>query len=79
MTFVERAGRRPVLANLADLLAGSGRLVVGFGADRGYDFDEFDDDAASAGLLFDLRLATWDLRPWTPASDFLVAVLRRNG
>lgn len=76
LTFVEVSSRRAVLANLAGLLAPEGRLVVGFGAGRGYAFDEFDADAAGAGLTFDLRLATWDLRPWTPASDFLVAVLR---
>ena len=79
MTFVETATRRPVLANLAGMLAADGRLVVGFGAVRGYDFEDFDADATSAGLRFDLRLATWDLRPWTPESDFLVAVLRSAG
>ncbi len=79
VTFVEPASRRPVLANLARMLADDGRLVVGFGAGRGYGFDEFDADARSAGLVPDLWLATWDLRPWTPDSDFLVAVLRRGG
>ena len=79
MTFVETATRRPVLANLAGMLAADGRLVVGFGAGRGYEFDDFDADATSAGLHFDLRLGTWDLRPWTPESDFLVAVLRGEG
>lgn len=78
LTFVEATSRRPVLANLAGLLASDGRLVVGFGVGRGYPFDEFETDATSAGLRFDLRLATWDLRPWTPASDFLVSVLRAD-
>ena len=76
LTFVEVSSRRAVLANLAGLLAPEGRLVVGFGAERGYPFDEFEADATAADLRFDLRLATWDLRPWTPASDFLVAALR---
>jgi SAM-dependent methyltransferase len=75
MTFVEPASRRPVLANLAGMLADDGRLVIGFGLGRGYGFDEFDDDVASAGLRFDVRLATWDVRPWTRESDFLVAVV----
>jgi SAM-dependent methyltransferase len=79
MAFVDPAGRRPVLANLARMLADDGRLVVGFGAGRGYEFDAFADDAEAVGLHFDLRLATWDLRPWTAESDFLVAVLRRQG
>lgn len=79
MTFVEASSRRAVLTNLARMLAHDGRLVVGFGAGRAYEFDDFSADATSAGLRFDLRLATWDLRPWTPASDFLVAVLRPEG
>jgi len=78
MTFVEPASRRPILANLAGMLAEDGRLVIGFGAGRAYAFDVFEADARSAGLQFDLRLATWDLRPWTAESDFLVAVLRRE-
>jgi len=79
VTFVEAASRPSVLANLARMLAPDGRLVIGFGAERGYTFDAFSADATAGGLTFDLRLATWDLRPWTPASDFLVAVLRRTG
>jgi hypothetical protein len=64
-----------VLARLAAHLAPDGRLVVGFGAERGYPFDEFFADAHAAGLRDDLALATWDLRPFTASSDFLVAVL----
>jgi len=75
MTFLDPATRGTVVQRLAEHLAPDGRLVVGFGAGRGYGFDEFADDAAEAGLAFDLRLATWDLRPFTPSSDFLVAVL----
>ena len=78
MTFVEVADRRAVVTNLAHMLTNGGRLVIGFGAHRGYRFDDFEADAESAGLAFDLRLATWDLRPWTPQSDFLVAVLRHR-
>jgi hypothetical protein len=49
--------------------------VVGFGAGRGYPFDDFLADAAAAGLATDLLLSTWDVRPFTPDADFLVAVL----
>jgi SAM-dependent methyltransferase len=77
MTFVALDDRRAVLTNLAAMLGEDRRLVVGFGAGRGYAFADFTADAASAGLRFDLRLATWDLRPWTTESDFLVAVLLR--
>ena len=75
MTFVEKQTRRAVLRNLARMLVSDGRLVIGFGTGRGYDFDDFATDATSVDLHFDLRLATWDLRPWTPQSDFLVALL----
>lgn len=77
MTFLDPATRRAALERMARHLAPGGRLVVGFGRDRGYDFDEFFAHAAAAGLGDELRLATWDLRPFTPASDFLVAVLSR--
>lgn len=79
ITFVEEVSRRAVLANLATMLASDGRLVVGFGAGRGYSFDEFAADALSAGLQIDLRLATWDLRAWTSDSDFMVAILTGAG
>lgn len=75
MGFLDPATHRAVLARLADHLAPDGRLVAGFGADRGYPFDEFLDDAGAVGLHADVLLSTWDLRPFDPASDFLVAVL----
>ena len=76
MTFLDPATRRTVLSRLSAHLAPDGRVVVGFGAERGYGFDDFFDDAASVGLRDDLRLSTWDLRPFDKASStFLVAVL----
>jgi hypothetical protein len=54
----------------------AGRAAIGFGAGRGYAFDEFLADAATAGWAPDLLLSTWDLRPFGPDADFLVAVLR---
>ena len=53
-----------------------GRVAIGFGMGRDYEFTEFLDDAGSAGLEPDLLLSTWDLRPWQEDSDFLVALLR---
>ena len=52
-----------------------GRVAVGFGADRGDTFDEFFVDAERVGLTADVVLESWDLRPFTEASDFLVVVL----
>ena len=79
VTFLAPSTRRLVLANLTEVLAEDGRIVVGFGAGRGYLVEDFFADAGAAGLVEDLRLATWDLRPWTEDSGFLVAVLRHVG
>ncbi len=75
MTFLDPATRRDVLHRLAAHLAPAGRLVAGFGADRGYHFDEFFADASSVGLRVELQLSAWDIRPFDPSSTFLVAVL----
>ncbi|MEZ5235117.1 MAG: class I SAM-dependent methyltransferase [Acidimicrobiales bacterium] len=77
MTFLAPSTRTEVLTRLGRHLADQGRLVVGFGAGRDYGFDAFRADAAEAGLAIELELSSWDLRPFTPASEFLVAVLRR--
>ena len=75
MTFLADGTHEEVLRRLGRHLAPGGRVVVGFGAGRGYAFDTFFADAGAAGLRLDLALATWDLRPFGPGSDFLVAVL----
>lgn len=75
MTFLDPATRRTVLERLAYHLAADGRLAVGFGSQRGYEFDEFFDDVGNADLRIDLRLSSWDLRPFGADDDFLVAVL----
>lgn len=77
MTFLATSTRREVLRRMAGHLTHDGRAVIGFGADRGYEFDDFLGDAVAAGLVADHLLSTWDLRPATEDSDFLVAVLRR--
>ncbi|MCV7199637.1 class I SAM-dependent methyltransferase [Mycobacterium angelicum] len=76
MTFLAPSTRGQVLGRLRAHLAGDGRAVIGFGAGRGYEFGQFLGDAAAAGLVPDLLLSTWDVRPFTGDSDFLVAVLR---
>jgi len=75
MTFLDPTTRRSVLERLAGHLADGGRIVIGFGAGRGYDFDEFFADVEQARLAPELSLSSWDLRPLTADSDFLVAVL----
>jgi SAM-dependent methyltransferase len=76
MTFLAPSTRVQVLGRLRAHLSGDGRAVIGFGAGRDYEFGQFLDDAAEAGFAPDLLLSTWDLRPFTDDSDFLVAVLR---
>ena len=75
MTFLAPSTRRAVLDRLRAHLAPEGRLVVGFGGGRGYEFDEFFADAAAVGLVEQLHLSSWDLRPFDTTSTFLVAVL----
>jgi SAM-dependent methyltransferase len=75
MPFLAPSTRRRVLERLRRHLRDEGRLAVGFGAGRGYEFAEFFADADAAGLVPELKLATWELRPYSEGSDFLVAVL----
>ncbi|GID31124.1 class I SAM-dependent methyltransferase [Paractinoplanes brasiliensis] len=76
MTFVAPSTRVEILRRAARHLRDGARFVAGFGAGRGYPFDDFLADAATAALTPDLLLGTWDLHPFTRESDFLVAVLR---
>lgn len=86
LAFVDPADRGAVLANLAarletaagDVEGRPGRLVVGFGLDRGWTREQFDDDAAKAGLRLVQRWSTWDLEPFDDGSGFMVAVLVRD-
>lgn len=75
MTFLHPATRVAVLSRFAAHLAPNGRAVIGFGAGRGYSFDAYAADAARAGLRIDARFATWDLRPFTGTSEFMVSLL----
>ncbi|MFT3876876.1 MAG: class I SAM-dependent methyltransferase [Propioniciclava sp.] len=77
MGFLHPATRRPVLAQFARWLNPEGRAVIGYGAGRGYDFAEFFADAEASGLALHQAYSTWDLRPYTEGSGFLVAVLGR--
>ncbi|MCA0147107.1 bifunctional 2-polyprenyl-6-hydroxyphenol methylase/3-demethylubiquinol 3-O-methyltransferase UbiG [Blastococcus sp. LR1] len=76
MTFLAPSTRREVLSRLRVHLVADGRAVIGFGAGRGYEFDEFLADAQATGWAEELLLSAWDVRPFTPESEFLVAVLR---
>ncbi|MEV7974291.1 class I SAM-dependent methyltransferase [Cellulomonas sp. NPDC089187] len=77
LTFVAEDTEVEVLRRLGNVLTAEGRLVIGFGAGRGYAFEQLTGDAEAAGLRIDHRFSTWDLRPFGPESEFLVAVLSR--
>ncbi|WP_312179527.1 class I SAM-dependent methyltransferase [Arthrobacter sp.] len=79
MTFLAPGTAPAVLERMREHLAPNGRIVVGFGAGRGYGFGTFFEDASMAGLVVQQRFSTWDLRPFDVESDFLVAVLGRRG
>jgi SAM-dependent methyltransferase len=76
MTFLAESTRGEVLRRFRAHVADGGRAAIGFGAGRGYAFEDFLADAAAAGWTPDLLLSTWDLRPFTPDAEFLVAILR---
>jgi SAM-dependent methyltransferase len=76
MAFLAPGTRVAALRRMRAHLAVDGRAVVGFGAGRGYAFGDFLADAATAGLVPDVLLAAWDLRPYDEGADFLVALLR---
>lgn len=76
MAFLAPSTRIQVLSRLRAHIADDGRAAIGFGAGRDYEFDEFLNDAVDAGFAPDLLLSTWDMRPFTDDSDFLVALLR---
>jgi SAM-dependent methyltransferase len=75
MGFLDPATRRRVIEQLSTTIGAEGRIVIGFGAAHGYPYDEFFADVDAVGLVVELALGTWDLRPFTTESDFLVAVL----
>jgi SAM-dependent methyltransferase len=76
MTFLAPSTRVQVLSALRAHLKADGRAAIGFGAGREYEYSQFLDDAAEAEFAPDLLLSTWDLRPFTDDSDFLVALLK---
>lgn len=78
VTFLASDTRRSVLSRLSEHLADEGRLVIGFGAAREYEFSDFREDVAAAGLTIDVELGTWDLQPFNDESDFLVAIMSRT-
>lgn len=74
MGFLDPGGRQQALEAIAAALVPGGRFVAGFGAGRGWGFDDFMATATAAGLEPENVFSTWDLRPFEEDSDFLVAI-----
>ena len=71
-------GTQPALvAGCARHLVPGGRLVAGFQLGRGYTVGQYDLDCGAAGLVPELRCATWDGDPFDPSGDYAVSVHRR--
>ncbi|PAT04963.1 SAM-dependent methyltransferase [Corynebacterium hadale] len=77
MGFLDPAGRAPALGNILRALRPGGRLFVGFGAGRGWSFDDFLATAKEVGFAVQYCYESWDLQPFTQGSAFLVAQLAR--
>ncbi len=65
-----------MLTNIYRQLAPDAPYVTGFHVDR-YALADFDRDLRAAGFALESRFSTWDLRPWTPESEFAVSILRK--
>lgn len=76
-TFLAPSTRVEVLTRIGRHLADNGRIVIGFGLNRNYQLDDFRADVAAAGLTIQIELDSWDVRPFTSESDFLVAIVTR--
>ena len=82
MVLLAPGTERRALATLAGLLAGGGRILVGFhpqdspaSSARTYPFAEFRGDAEAAGLTVQHRFGSYELAP--PSDEYCVAVLAR--
>ena len=75
ITFVAPGTETAVLRRVAAHVVPDGKVVVGFGLDRGYELADFDRHCAAAGLTLEQRFSTWDVARFTDESDFAVTVL----
>lgn len=75
VTFMAPGTQAEALRIWAQRLAPRGRIIVGFGLDRGYPLEQFRADVAAAGLEVHSEHSTWELHPFSPEADgFLVAI-----
>lgn len=74
MTFLHPDTRDQVLAHMARHLKAGGRLVTGHQPARGWAKDDLCAQMEAAGLVVDYVFGTWEMRPYTDASDFVIVV-----
>lgn len=76
MGFIAPEDRLFCLQNMAQATRSGGRVVIGYGSGpgRAWSFENFLQLADEAGLRQELLLESWDIHPFTPQSQFLVAV-----
>lgn len=77
LAFVAPDTEALVLSRLSEHLAPGARLTVGFHIEK-LSLETFDAAVAETDLTLDLRLSTWDIKPWRPDADFAVSVLSRG-
>lgn len=75
LTFLQPSERLAALEHISAVMAPGARVLVGFGAGRGYPFPAFLEDAQAAGFRVVQQFSSWDLQPMTPDAGFLVAEL----
>ncbi|KQY57502.1 MULTISPECIES: class I SAM-dependent methyltransferase [unclassified Nocardioides] len=76
MVYVDPGSEPRVLAAMASVLVPGGRAVFGFHLDRPYSTSDLDRDASAVGWTLEHRFGTWELDPFTDASDWAVSVYR---
>lgn len=72
--FTPTGTTRALVAGCARHLADDGVLIAGFALDRGYGVDDYDAEAAAAGLGLRRRHATWHGDPYEPEATYAVSV-----
>ncbi|MCU1503331.1 MAG: Methyltransferase type 12 [Ilumatobacteraceae bacterium] len=76
--FTPPGTQAALVAGVARHMGERAVLLAGFSLDRGYAVEEYDRDAAAAGLELTERWATWDRQPFTDTSGYAVSVHRRS-
>lgn len=72
------AERPSAMWAIAGLCSARGRVIVEFALEPDYDQARFRDDFLTAGMVPDMVVSSWDLRPVTPESGTSITILSRR-